>query len=147
MGHTSAITQRLRDDMEPGRYRCNVKIHRRRYRCIIVLVRPILYSVSSERHRQCALNEIAQVSKWHSNHWTTTPYKRYTVCSYILVAWYPVLRTVQSALHFTPGWQTCSFRYQLDFSGKHLAMLPLLRNDCSVTFFYRCLQPGPHLYS
>ena len=31
---------------------------------------------------------------------------------------YPVRWTAQSALHFTP-WQTCLFRHQLDFSGKH----------------------------
>ena len=42
------------------------------------------------------------------------------VSSYI--AWYPVLGTVQSALHFT-SWQTCSFQRQVDFSGKNSAML------------------------
>ena len=31
---------------------------------------------------------------------------------------YPVLGTVQSALHFIT-WQTCSFQRDLDFSGKH----------------------------
>ena len=36
---------------------------------------------------------------------------------------YPVSGTVQSALHFT-HWQTCSFQGHLDFSGKHLKLLP-----------------------
>ena len=43
---------------------------------------------------------------------------------------YPACLT---SLHFTP-WQTCSFRHQLDFSGKHSAMLQLLRKDFSLTF-------------
>ena len=34
------------------------------------------------------------------------------------IAQYPVLWTTQSYLHFTPR-QTCSFRHQLDFYGKH----------------------------
>ena len=38
------------------------------------------------------------------------------VCSYI--AQYPFHWTAQSASHFTP-WQTCSFRYQCNFSGKY----------------------------
>ena len=41
------------------------------------------------------------------------------VSSYI--AQYPVLRTVQSALHFTSG-QTCSLRHHLGFPGKHPAI-------------------------
>ena len=41
--------------------------------------------------------------------------KKVKVSSYI--ARYPVLRTAQSTLHFTPR-QTCSFQCQLDFSGK-----------------------------
>ena len=36
-----------------------------------------------------------------------------------------VLWTTQSSVHFIP-WQTCSFKRQLNFSGKHLAMLQLL---------------------
>ena len=34
------------------------------------------------------------------------------------IAQYPVLRTAQSALHFT-SWQTCSLRHHLGFSEKH----------------------------
>ena len=50
-----------------------------------------------------------------------------TLSSYI--RWYPVLRTAQSASHLTPPLprQTCSFQHQLDFSGKHSAMLQLPR--------------------
>ena len=44
------------------------------------------------------------------------------------IARYPVLGTAQSALHFNP-WQTCLFQHQLDFSGKHSAMLQLLCED------------------
>ena len=42
------------------------------------------------------------------------------VQSYIVL--YPVLGTVQSALHFTP-WQTCSFQRHFNFSGKNSALL------------------------
>ena len=51
------------------------------------------------------------------------------------VAQYPVRVTTQTALHFTP-WQIRSFRHQLNFSGKHSAMLQLLllREDYSLTF-------------
>ena len=38
------------------------------------------------------------------------------------IAQYPVRWTAQSALHFTP-WQTCSFRHQLNFCGKHSDIL------------------------
>ena len=34
------------------------------------------------------------------------------------IAQYPVRRTAQGTIHFTP-WQTCSFRHQLGFSWKH----------------------------
>ena len=37
-------------------------------------------------------------------------------------------------------WQTCSFRHQLDFSGKHSAMLQLLQEDYSLAR-YSNLQP------
>ena len=53
------------------------------------------------------------------------------VCFYI--AQYPVHWIAQSALHFTP-WQTCSFRHNLKVSGKHSAILQLLREDYSLTF-------------
>ena len=53
------------------------------------------------------------------------------VRSYIYIVRYPVLGTVQSALHFTP-WQTCSFQLHLNFSGKHSAMLQLLQISTSV---------------
>ena len=58
------------------------------------------------------------------------PVKKVKVRSYI--AQYPVHRTAQSALHFTP-WQTCSFQGHFNFSGKHSAMLQLLREDISTT--------------
>ena len=43
---------------------------------------------------------------------------KFNVRSYI--ARYPVIGTVQGALHFTP-WQTCSFQRHFDFSGNHSA--------------------------
>ena len=43
-------------------------------------------------------------------------------------AQYPVRRTAQSALHSAP-WQTCSFRHQLGFSGKHSSQAAITRND------------------
>ena len=51
------------------------------------------------------------------------------------IARYPVHRTAQSALHFTP-WQTCSFQGHLNFFGKISATLQLLS-----------VLPGTHLYS
>ena len=72
------------------------------------------------------------------------PVKNVKVRSYI--AQYPVHRTAQSALHFTP-WQTCSFQGHLNFSGKHSAMLQLLREDYSFTFPPLYVLPGTHLYS
>ena len=39
----------------------------------------VIYNVSSERHRQCGVNELDHVSKRRSNHGATTPHKRYTV--------------------------------------------------------------------
>ena len=44
---------------------------------------------------------------------TDDMYKKGMFNMYYVICW-----TAQSALHFTP-WQTCSFRHQLDFSGKH----------------------------
>ena len=41
------------------------------------------------------------------------------------IAQYPV----QSALHFCPPWQTCSFRHQLGFSGKHSSDAAITRKD------------------
>ena len=46
------------------------------------------------------------------------------VISYI--AKYPILRTAQIAVHFTP-WQTCPIKHRLNFSGKHPA------NQCAKT--------------
>ena len=66
--------------------------------------------------------------------------KKVKVSSYI--AWYPVHRTAQSALHFTP-WQTCSFQGHLNFCGKHSAVLQL-HEDYSFTF---PPLPSTHLYS
>ena len=40
---------------------------------------------------------------------------------------YPVCWTAQSALHFLPSlWQTCSFRHQLGFSGKHFSCVSVI---------------------
>ena len=66
------------------------------------------------------------------------------VCSYI--ARYPVHRTAQSALHFTP-WQTCSFQGHLNFFGKYSATLQLLREGYSFTYPPLSVLPGTHLYS
>ena len=44
-----------------------------------------------------------------------------------------ILYNTVSALHFTV-WQTCSFRNQLDFSGKHSVMPQLLCEDYLLTF-------------
>ena len=49
------------------------------------------------------------------------------------IAQYPVRWTAKSALHFTP-WQTCSFRHQLDFSGKHSSDPAIRHEDYSLTF-------------
>ena len=45
------------------------------------------------------------------------------------IAQYPVRWTAQSALHFCPPWQTCSFRHQLGFSGKHSSDAAITRKD------------------
>ena len=45
------------------------------------------------------------------------------------VVLYPILRTVQSAVHFTPV--TCSIKHHLSFSRKNPAMLQLMHKDCS----------------
>ena len=57
--------------------------------------------------------------------------KKAKVCFYI--ALYLVTWTAQSTLHFTP-WQTCSFRHQLDFSGKHSSHASITSEDYSFTF-------------
>ena len=46
---------------------------------------------------------------------------------------YPFRWTAQSALHFT-HWHTCSFRRQLDFSGKHSSHAAITSEDYSFTF-------------
>ena len=70
--------------------------------------------------------------------------KKVKVRSYI--ARYPVHRTAQSALHFTP-WQTCSFQGHLNFFGKYSATLQLLREGYSFTYPPLSVLPGTHLYS
>ena len=62
------------------------------------------------------------------------------------IARYPVHRTAQSALHFTP-WQTCSFQGHLNFFGKYSATLQLLREGYSFTYPPLSVLPGTHLYS
>ena len=49
------------------------------------------------------------------------------------IAQYPVRWTAQSALHFCPPWQTCSFRHQLGFSGKHSSDAALRAKTKSLT--------------
>ena len=51
------------------------------------------------------------------------------------IAQYPVLRTIQRTLHFTP-WQTCSIRHHHNVSGKHASshMLQLMGQGCSYTY-------------
>ena len=46
---------------------------------------------------------------------------------------YPVRWTAQSALHFCTPWQTCSFRHQLGFSGKHSSDAALRAKTNSLT--------------
>ena len=53
------------------------------------------------------------------------------VCFYILH--YPVCWAAQSTLNSTTL-QTCSFRHQLDFSGKHSNHAAITLNDYSLTF-------------
>ena len=50
------------------------------------------------------------------------------------IAQYPVRRTAQSAVHFPPPWQTCSFRHQLGFSGKHSSHAAITPTTKSLTF-------------
>ena len=70
--------------------------------------------------------------------------KAIKVSSYI--ARYPVLRTAQSALHFT-SWPTCSIQGHFNFSGKHSATLQLLRKDYySFTYPTLSVLPGANLY-
>ena len=64
----------------------------------------------------------------HNNNTTSAAHQK--VRSYIVR--YPVRRTAQSTLHFSP-WHTCSFQGHLNFSGKHSATLQL-REDYSFTF-------------
>ncbi len=54
--------------------------------------------------------------------------KKKCKCSFY-IAQYPVRWTAQSALHFCPPWQTCSFRHQLGFSGKHSSDAAITRKD------------------
>ena len=51
----------------------------------------------------------------------------------VYVAQYPVRWTVQRTLHFTLL-KTCSFRHQLDFSGKRSSHAGIMREDYSLTF-------------
>ena len=49
---------------------------------------------------------------------------------FVYIAQYPVRWTAQSALHFfCLPWQTCSFRHQLGFSGKHSSDAAIMRKD------------------
>ena len=50
------------------------------------------------------------------------------------IAQYPVRWTAQSVLNSRAPWQTCSFRHQLDFSGKHFSHGAITRNDYSLTY-------------
>ncbi len=45
----------------------------------------------------------------------------------------PVRRNAEGALHFT-RLQSCSFRLQLYFAGKHSSHAPITREDYSLTF-------------
>ena len=62
---------------------------------------------------------------------TNTSRIKVKVCFY--TAQYLVRWTALSALYFTP-WQTCSFRHQLDFSGKHSVTQKLRATTKSLTF-------------
>ena len=56
--------------------------------------------------------------------------KRYVFKAQLPVHW--------RALHYTP-WQTCSFRHQLDFLGKHSSHAAITWEDCSLTFPPPCI--------
>ena len=59
----------------------------------------------------------------------------------VYITQYPVRWTAQIALHFTP-WQTCSFRHQLGFSGKHssqAAIAQRLNTHISTTVYSQVL--------
>ena len=58
-------------------------------------------------------------------------YKTLKVCFYMVQ--YPIRWTAQSALHFTSR-QTCSFRHQLGFSGRHSSHAEITREDYLLTF-------------
>ena len=58
------------------------------------------------------------------------------VSSYI--AQYQIIKIARSALHFTP-WQTHSFIFHLNFSGKRPAMQQLMHKDYSYTNIHHSL--------
>ena len=47
----------------------------------------------------------------------------------LYIAQHPVRWTAQSAVHFFLPWQTCSFRHQPGFSGKHSSQAAITCND------------------
>ena len=47
----------------------------------------------------------------------------------LYIAQYPVRWPLKAPYTFCPPWQTCSFRHQLDFSGKHSSHAAITRND------------------
>ena len=65
----------------------------------------------------------------------TGAYNTYKGKGSLYIAQYPVNWTAQSALYFLPPppRQTCSFRHQLGFSGKHSSHAAITRNDYSLT--------------
>ena len=95
-------------------------------------------STASDRwRRRCSRASTSRPNpRWNASGWWSCRWrspscckrniKKVKACFYI--ALYPVRWTAQSVLHFTP-WQTCSFRLQLDFSGKHSSHAAITRND------------------
>ena len=71
----------------------------------------------------------------HCSQHTAPTAEKVKLSSY--TAQYPIVSTAQSDLHVTP-WQTCSIKHHLDFSGKYLATLQLMRKDYSYANIHHC---------
>ena len=77
--------------------------------------------------------KLVQIAGSHESHVYFFLPSKVNVCFYI--AQYPVRWIGQSALYFLPPpppRQTCSFRHQLDFSGKHSSHAAITHNDYSL---------------
>ena len=93
-----------------------------------------------EDYMRDRVNFVVTNSQWDDNFDEVGPCHRKLELSYSIVkkvrsyiAQYPVLRTAQSALHFTL-WLTCSTKHQLNFLWKHPATLQLMCTGCSYKY-------------